>query len=897
LHDWLDKALQGERQIVFVTGEPGIGKTTVVEAFLIGIRDWGLGVGSASLPTTILTPPVSGLTLNPNPQSPTPSPWIGRGQCIEHYGAGEAYLPVLEAFGRLCREPGGERLVSLLTQYAPTWMVQLPSLLSDTEYDVLQRKTLGATRERMLREMAEAIEVLTIERPLILWLEDLHWSDVSTLDLLSLLARRPERARLLILGTYRPVEILGNGHPLRAVTQELHAHRQCEELRLGLLTEEDVTTYLVQQVATEVVREPSLQKLASTVYRRTEGNPLFMVNMVKYLLAQGAFAHDSEHVLAELQSQVVPESLQPMIERQLERLNPAERQMLEVASVAGMDFSAAAVAVGLGTESGEVEMRCAELVRSEQFLQAKGTSEWPDGTVAARFGFTHALYQNVLYERVTAGRRVQMHRQIGERIEAGYGEQTVEVAAELAVHFERGRDYRRAVQYLQYAGERALRRYAHQEAIGHLTKALELLHKLPDTPERNQQELALQTALGPAYVAMQGWGATEVGSAYTRARELCRQMGDSPQLAPVLYGLWTFYVLRAEHETGLELAEQLFTLAQRTHDPVILLESHTAMGVSLLFFGEFAQAQEHLEQGTILYNPQQHSSLVFLYGIDPGVLCFSLVPLTQWLLGYPDHAAKCSHEALSLAEELSHPFNLVYAQYFAAVLYQLCREGPTAQQWTEAEISLCRKQGFTQMLAMGTSLRGWALAEQEQREEGIAQLRQGLAAFRATGAELWRPYYLALLAEALEKSGQLAVGMTTIEEALAIVNKNGERLYEAELYRIKGELLLAQEGFRPQAEGLREKAKEEGVRLQAEDLREKTGEAEGCFLRAIEIARKQQAKSLELRAVTSLSCLWQQLGKVKQAHTMLSEIYHWFTEGFETTDLREAKTLLEELQG
>ncbi|MBI3304256.1 MAG: AAA family ATPase [Deltaproteobacteria bacterium] len=845
LQRWLGKALEGERQVVFVTGEPGIGKTRLVDAFVAQVAASG-------------------------------TVWIGRGQCIEQYGAGEAYLPVLEALGRLCRESGGERLIDLLGQHAPTWLVQMPSLLSAAELEGLQRKVLGATRERMLREMAEALEALTAEKPLVLWLEDLHWSDYSTLELLSFWARRQERARLLVIGTYRPVEVIMSSHPLKGVKQELQLHGQCEELPLGYLTEAAVGEYLA-------VRFPESQlpaRLVGLIHQRTDGNPLFLVNVADYLVAQGSIVQcDGRWELKaglEAVEVGVPENLQQMIERQIDRLSSEERRVLEVASVAGVESSAAAVAAGVEAEVGEVEKQCAGLARREQFLRSHGTDEWPDGTVAARYGFMHALYQEVLYERMTVRRRIELHRRIGEREEAAYGGRAGEIAAELAVHFGRGRDYQRAVQYLRQAGENATRRSAYVEAISLLTKGLELLKTLPDTPERTQQELVLQTALGPPLVVTKGQAAPEVRTAYTRAWELCQQVGETPQLFPVLFGLWVFYAMRAESKTAQELGERLMRLAQSAQDPELLLEAHRALGATLYLLGEFAPARGHLERSIALYDPQQHHAHAFLYGFDPGLSCLCYESWTLWLLGYPDQALKRSHESLRLAQELSHPWSLAVALGSAFCLHQFRREVQAVQERAEAMITLCSEEGFPTWLAAGTLWRGWVLAEQGQAEEGIAQMRQGIAAIRATGAELARPYNLALLAEAYGKVGQAEEGLTLLAEALDLVHKTGERNYEAELYRLKGELTLAQS-----------RVQRLGSRVQKE--------AEECFRQAIDIARRQSAKSWELRAVISLSRLWQKQGKKAEARQMLAEIYGWFTEGFDTADLKEAKALLEKL--
>lgn len=429
LYEWFAKAAVGERQVVFVTGEPGIGKTTLVEAFL--------------------------QTLNSRCQTPDTRVWLGRGQCIEQYGAGEAYLPVLEALGRLCRESGGEQVVSLLDQHAPTWLVQMPAFLASADFEALQRKVAGATRERMLREMAEALEVLTTERPLVLVLEDLHWSDASTLDLLSVIARRRERARLLVIGTYRPVEVNRSGHPLKTIKQDLQLHRQCEELSLTFLTEDAVAEYVAVKLAGEGQQTASFHELVLTIHQRTEGNPLFIVNVVDYLITRGALnvgEAGEGHSIDALREHVqvgVPDGLRQMIVQQIGGLSEEERRVLEAASVVGMGFSAAVVAAAVEQDTTQVEEMCEGLVQRQQFLRFSMIEEWPDGTVAGHYSFIHALYQNVLYERLSVGRRIQLHKRIGERKEAGYGERAGEIAAELAVHFERGRDYQRAVHYFE----------------------------------------------------------------------------------------------------------------------------------------------------------------------------------------------------------------------------------------------------------------------------------------------------------------------------------------------------------------------------------------------------------------------------------------------------------------
>jgi len=445
----------------------------------------------------------------------------------------------------------------------------------------------------------------------------------------------------------------------------------------------------------------------------------------------------------------------------------------------------------------------------------------------------------------------------------------------VAQHYTEAGLSTQAIPYWYRAGQRASQRSANAEAISHLTTGLKLLQTLPDTPERAQQELTLQIAVGTALMATKGFAAPEVERVYARALELCRQVGDTPQLFPALWGSWGFYNVRGELQTARELAARLLSLAQSAQDAALLLEAHHALWVTSWFCGELTAARTHSEQGIALYDRQQHHSLTLLYGgHDPGVCCRNGGTLVLWLLGYPDQAYTRSQEALALARELSHPSSLAEALTDTTWFFQFRREEQIFHEQAEALIVLSEEQGFSYSLAQGTLLQGWALVWQGQGEEGIARIRRGLTALRTTGTEALRPYYLALLAEAYGKVGQPVEGLSALTEALEAVNNNrGARFYEAELHRLKGELLLQSTVSNPQTEA----------------------EAEVCFHKAIEIAQRQQAKSLELRTVMSLSRLWQQQGKRENAHTMLAEIYGWFTEGFDTKDLQEAKTLLEEL--
>jgi predicted ATPase/DNA-binding winged helix-turn-helix (wHTH) protein len=834
------QAQQGTRQVVLVTGAAGIGKTTLVDALVARITD----------PHTI---------------------GYGRGQCIEQYGAGEAYLPLFEILGQLGQGAHGTRLVEVFTQYAPGWLLQMPAFLSETTMEALQRHVGGTTRERMLRELAEAMETLTVDWPLLLVLEDLHWSDVSTLDWLAYMARRRHPARLLVVGTYRPTEAMVQGHPVRTVTQDLILHGQGVELRLGALSAASIAAYLARRFIDVELRKALVQ----AVYQRTEGHPFFLVTVVDELVRQGVLqpASADREVMSDQETVLmdVPATIRQGITLQVERCAPESQTVLEAASVAGSEFTAAAVAASLAQTDEAVEALCDALVRHEQFLQALPPLDWPDGTVTACYRFRHDLYREILYERVPVSRRVQWHRQIGQRLEAGYGAQARALAAELAAHFVRGRDPERAVQYLQYAGEQAVQRSAHQEALRHFTQGLELLRTLPESPARARQELDLQLALGPTLMAVKGQAAAEVEQAYTRARALCQQVGDTPRLFPTLWGLWRFYAERARHQTSRDIGAQLLTLAQDVQDPVLLLQAHHTLWPTLFYLGEFAQGRAHGEQGLALYTPQPQRSQALRYGgHDPGVCCYNYTAWTLWALGYPEQARQWSTKALALAEELAHPFSLAHALSATTVLYQFLRAAPLVQEHAEALMALATEQGFTLQGARGMLLRGWAFGSQGQAQEGMEHLRQGLMAYQALGSERGIPYFLTLLAESYSNRGQTQEGLTALSQALEGVHKSEESFYLAEMYRLQGALLLQQ-------------------------THPPVDQATVCLQQALASARRQQAKSLELRAAISLARLWQRQGKRQDAYALLAPLYGWFTEGFTSTDLLEARALMEEL--
>jgi DNA-binding winged helix-turn-helix (wHTH) protein/predicted ATPase len=844
LHESLGKALGGQRQLVFVTGEPGIGKTALVERFLAE-------VGNADALR------------------------VGRGQCVEQYGAGEPYLPVLEGVGRLGRAADGERLVQILLQHAPTWLEQLPGLLSDRDVEAVQRRAQGATRGRMLRELAEALDALTRDTPLVLLLEDLHWSDSATIDLLSMLARRRDPSRLLVIGTYRPADVAAAAHPLRWVKHELQLHGDCDEIPLEFLSAPAVSEYLSRRFPGHGL--PA--ELALVLHRNTDGNPLFLVNTVDYLIGQGQLREiDGQWQLSGRAEDVaarVPETLRQLVETQMARLTADEQTVLMAASVAGAEFSAAAaVASGIDPEQGE--RLCEALARRGQFLRRVGVAEWPDGTVAGRYAFIHVLFQQALYERACIGERVRLHLLTAERLERGYGERAAEIAGELAVHFEHGRQFERAARYRGEAGEHALRQHAYREAADHATRGLDALRTSPDSRERAQQELSLQVTLGVALTATQGFAAPEVVRAYARAWELCAQVGETPQLPSVLGGVGRFYILRGEFQTARDVGTRLLVMAEATADAALLQAAHNALGVVSVYAGDFAAALDHLERGIERHDLNQHSPAMSpAFRLVPSrVTCAIHAAWALWMLGYPDRAVARIQEALTLARSIDHPFSLSYTCHLAAGLHRWRREYQAVRELEDEASTHDTEHGFELLLTAGVVHRGWLLAERGEGEEGLAQIREGLARHREIGATVLVPAFLALMAEVYQKLGRPAEGLSAVTEALMVARQSGQHFWEAELHRLTGVLTVQTEASRGRG----------------------AGDGESHFLQAIAVARRQGARSLELRAAMSLSRLWADKGKVREGHALLSRVYAWFTEGFDTADLKETRSLLETLE-
>jgi predicted ATPase len=844
LHAGFEAAAAGRGLLLCVTGESGLGKTTLVEDFLEELATGG------------------------RPYS------LARGRCSERLAGTEAYLPFLEALDGLLQGADGVAAVQVMKLVAPTWYVQLaPLAAADPSLARVQAEAREATQERRKRELGLFFQEMSQRHPLVLFLDDVHWADPSSVDLLAYLGSRCAGWRVLFVLTYRPSDLLLSRHPFGPVQLELQGRGICREIALPFLSRDDVKRYLALAFVTHQLPE----EFVSTIHTRTGGNPLFLVDLLRYLRDSGALVPDQgcwrvSQAVPDLLREL-PESVRSMIQRKVDQLDEADRRLLMAASVQGPVFDSGVAARVLGREVMQVEERLEVLERVHAFVKLVREHEFPDRTLTLRYGFVHVLYQNALYASLPPTRKAVWSQVAAEALLDHYGEKRADVAAELALLFEAARQPARAIEYFLLAARKAVEVFAHQEAVELARRGLRLIEKQPDTSACAHQEITLLLALGVSLVAIQGFAAPEVEETYVRARELRLRTEDKATLFPVLYGLWNVYLLRCELTRCKELATHMFDLAQCQPETVLLLQAANVLQQPLLHLGEFVAARRYQEQGLALYDRHKHGALTAVYGEDPGISFLVYGAVTLWCLGYPEQALRSAQAARRLAKELSHPFNRARALYFGAFTHACCREERRTQELAEALMEVSDEQGFALLQQGGRILHGWSLAQQGRADEGIAQMRRGLAGWQATGALSHRPYQLALLAEVLAKQGHAQDGLTALGEALALSTTSGERFLEAELHRLRGELLLIR------AEG----------ELSMADV------AEGCFLQALDVARRQNAKSLELRAVVSLSRLYQQQSRQAQARPLLAETYDWFTEGFDTRDLREAKALLEEL--
>jgi predicted ATPase len=823
---------EGMGQVVLLTGEAGIGKSRLVQVLQEHV---------AREPQALLTPY----------------------QCSPYYQH-TAFYPLIELLERVVLQFDRDETPRQKLRKLEGFVVQygLPLAEAVPLFAALLSLPLGAdyapltvSPEQQKQQMLHALLTITLriaaQQPVLFVMEDLHWVDPSTLELLSLLVDQGPTARILTLFTFRPdfpPPWTGRAH-LTQVTVHRLPRRQAVEV--------------IRQVAHGKGLPP---EVVEQIVAKTDGVPLFIEELTKMVLESGLLQEQDERyaLSGPLHPLAIPATLHDSLMARLDRL-AAVKGLAQLGATLGREFSYDLLQAVSPWDEGTLRKGLHQLVSAE-FLYQRGVP--PQAT----YTFKHALIQDVAYQSLLRSTRHQYHQRIAEVLEAQFPEIVATQPELVAQHYTAAGCAEQAVAYWLRAGQQASERSAYLEAISHVTTGIELLQTLPETPVHTQQALTLHIALGAALLVTKWHAAPEVEHAYTRARTLCEQVGETPELVTVLLGLWRHYVTRSQLHTSRELGDMLLRLAQRADDPARAVIAHYALGVTWFWFGSLPAARQHLEAGIARYTPDQRRAPAFRMGQDPGVSCRAFAAMTLWLLGYPEQALAHLHEALALAHELSHPFSLAFARCWVATVYQVRRDVLATCEHAEACVRLATAQGFPLWAATGTILRGWAQAMQGQGEEGLTQVRQGIAAMRATGAAAVVPYLYTVLADVCDHLGRPEDGLQALAEAHTLVEQQEVRWWEAEVCRLRGVFLLGQPGT-PQAE------------------------AETWLQRALDIARHQQAKSLELRAAVSLARLWQQQGKHDEARALLAPVYSWFTEGFDTADLQEAQALLEELGG
>ena len=851
-------ALAGERGQVFVSGEAGIGKTALVRAFLDSPA-----VRAAGMPV-----------------------WIVRGTCVGQNGVREAYMPVLEGLEGVARRPDAGRLAELLRRVAPTWLAQMPGLIRDVDQAALRQSLQGVRPERMVREFATLIEALTAEVAIVLVVEDLQWSDPCTIDLLWALAQRREPARLLAIGTFRPVEAIVQEHTLMKVMRTLVLHRQCIELPLSYLRDEDVLRYLEERFP----GNDFPPALARVTRRHTDGNPLFMSGVIDHLLSQGFILETAPgwSLRAPLETITlgIPDDVRLLIANDLEGLSPADLALLQAASVAGEDFSPLVVAAALGCKVADVEMRCEAFVQARRFLHVTGHVEWPDHRVSRRFGFVHELYRRAVYAQIDEGQCMQLHRRIGQALEAAYRARQAEIAPRLATHFECGHDDARALRYLSVAAERARLRFANREALEYLDAALVLLTRRPEDDDRRRQELDCCLARGAILIDLRGFASDDVRQCFERAGRLCAAVGSRLQLFGILYARWYLHAVRNERDETIAVATELNDLARRLGRAPQRIAATSVLVRTACYDARFAESAR-LMQRRLARVPSPQDATPPAFGPDPALAASMHAAIARWFLGQPQQARVIARSTVERARKLGHVFTLTAVLMQSAFVELLCRNAVTAGALAEEAMSLAATHGFVYWQALVAMMSGWALTQQGHAPDGNAAIEAALTALQAMGARFFSAFAYAFLADGHLKIGALKEGLAAADAGLAVAQTGLDRAYTPELWRLKGELLLAARVQRSEPRGRSGKS-----RLQNST----SSEAEACFQRALDCARAAHARSLELRAATSLARAWHARGRSAPAHRVLSGVCAWFGPRATSPDLVDARQLLNELR-
>lgn len=752
LQQALESARQGQGRIVGVCGEPGVGKSRLFHEFKLRFARGFLVLEAFSV--------LHGKAY----------PYLPLIELLRNY-----FQLTLQDDERARREKIGGKVLMLDRSLEDTLsylfvllgIAEPHSSLPQMDPQLRRRRTFDAIKRLLLRESRN--------QPLALIFEDLHWLDNETQAFLTVLSESVTTTNILLLVNYRPEYEQSWGDKPYYTELQLNP--------FGSADAEELLSVLLGDTT-------NMQPLKQFILEKTQGNPFFIEEIVQALREQGLFEEGTTGQPPLLTDLRLPPTVQGILAARIDRMPAEEKTLLQTLAVVGREFSFHLLKQIVRVPEPDLQRQIANLQAAEFLYEQPAFPE-------VEYAFRHALTQEVAYNSLLLERRKALHEQTARAIEEVYDGQLKEHYSELAHHYSRSKNTEKAIEYLQRAGQQAARYSAPTEAVSHFTRALDMLKTFVETPERAQQELSLQLALAASLQVTKGPSVPEVEHAYLRAQALLQQGGDTQQLFSVLHGLWLLHHVRANLATAREFGEQLLTIAEKTQDATLLLEAHRALGSTLMWLGKFPAARVHLEQAIACYDPHAQRSLTLLYGgTDPGVSCLCEIARVLWLLGYPDQALQRSQAALTLASSLSDPFSLAYALVFAAGLHQLRREGQATQHRAEEGIALASEYGFASLLSAGTIRRGWALAEQGQGELGLIQMQQGLTARRTTGAKLANLYFLAAQAEVYGKMGQTEHALTLLHEALTATGAIKERRLEAELYRLKGQLLLAQKGKR-----------------------------------------------------------------------------------------------------
>jgi class 3 adenylate cyclase/predicted ATPase len=827
LERW-EQVKAGQGQVVLLTGDAGIGKSRLVQM----LKDH--------------------VTQEPHTR------WECRS--AEYY-QNTALFPLVELFQRLlwfdAQETPDEKLEKLaqkLSQYRLPLeeSVQLFAPLLSVPLPEQHYPPLNLSPQRQRQKTLESIVAILLDlaerQPILFILEDLHWADPSTLEWLNLLIDQIPTTSILMLLTCRP-HFQPSWHHRSYITEMTLNHlspAQVEQIVHGMTDGKAFPAEVLIQII-----------------EKTDGVPLFVEEITKAILESGQLtAVDGHYALTgSFATLAIPATLQDSLMARLDRLVTA-KAVAQYAAVIGRQFPYDLLQAVSQVDEAMLQHELGRLVEAEIVFQRGVPPQ-------AMYTFKHALIQDAAYQSLLRSTRQQYHQRIAQVLEAQFPEIAEARPELLAHHYTEAGLIAQAVGYWQKAGQSAIQRSAHVEAIGHLTRGLALLKTQPETQAQAQHELHLLMLLGPVYMATTGYGAAEVLHTYGRARALCQQLGHTPQTLPALLALARLTMIRAQHHDALALGQQCLALAHQQDDPALLAEAHEAIGKPCALRGDGGAARTYLEQALRLYQAQPRPVRSAVQ--DPQITCLFALTWALLPLGYPHQALACVHQALALAQALAHPFSLAFATNATGIVHQLRREPQAAHAQVEASMQVNEAQGFPMLVGFNQVLWGWTLAMQGQTEDGLTQIQQGLANNRSTGHAVFYPWGLTCLAEVYGQAGQSGAALTVVAEALTVIDTTEERLWEAELHRLKGALLLQQTS-------------------------DNATEAEVCFHHAISIAQSQQAKSWELRAATSLARLWQQQGKRQEAHDLLAPVYEWFTEGFDTADLQDAKSLLDALE-